>query len=158
MLFNGLLRDGIVPLGSSASVNALLLCYEWDRRRSVHSGETCSLDKGADQLSVLQGAYNTTRSRFFTGKNSRSKKDPSFPLPSTTLGASQAPFSRGVEWLLHESGCSRQMQHVKIVLKQATERALFPGVTFGIGWSYFWKYVWPKNTFPFIIYFFKCTR
>lgn len=27
----------------------------------------------------------------------------------------------------------------KNVLKQATQRALFRGVTFGIGWSYFWK-------------------
>lgn len=39
----------------------------------------------------------------------------------------------------------------KMVLKQATQRALFTGVTFGIGWSYVWKNVWAQNTFPIII-------
>lgn len=39
----------------------------------------------------------------------------------------------------------------KMVLKQATQRALFTGVTFGIGWSYVWKNVWARNTFPIII-------
>lgn len=43
----------------------------------------------------------------------------------------------------------------KTVLKQATQRVLFRGVTFWIGWSYFWKNVWAQNTFPFIIWFLK---
>lgn len=40
-----------------------------------------------------------------------------------------------------------------MVLKQATQRALFRGLTFGVGWSYFWKNVWAQNAFPFIIWF-----
>lgn len=45
----------------------------------------------------------------------------------------------------------------KMVLKQATQRALFTGVTFGIGRSYFWKNIWAQNTFPIIILFFLNT-
>lgn len=73
-------------------------------------------------------------------KNSRSKKDHLFHQLAL-VSASRGPFSRGVEWLLYGSGCSCQLQQVKTALKQATQRALFRGVTFRVGWGYFWKNV-----------------
>ena len=88
-------------------------------------------------------------------KNSRSKKVHLFHhLP--LVSASRAPFSRGVEWLLYGSGCSCQLQQVKTALKQATQRALFRGVTFRVGWGYFWKNVWDQNAFSsyYLIFFY----
>lgn len=130
------------------------------------------VDKGAGQLSgCISSPARTYITRLVVSpltvvsfpaciqeprKNSRSKKD--FYVFSTTLHCARCQpgsfFKRcgvTVAWeRMFISDATR-----KIVLKQATERALFPGVTFGIGWSYFWKYVWPQNTFPFIISFLK---
>lgn len=42
----------------------------------------------------------------------------------------------------------------KMVFKQATQKALFRGVTFATGWSHFWKNVWAQKPFPFSCRFF----
>lgn len=67
------------------------------------------------------------------------------------FSASQAEFREPWRGLLHGSRFSCPMQHIKMVLKQATQSALFRAVTFSVGWSRTWKNVWAKNAFPVII-------
>lgn len=79
-------------------------------------------------------------------------KRPSFPLPSSPQCQPGSFFKRcgvTVVWermFVSDATC-------KMVLKQATQRTLFGEVTFGNGWSYFWKNVWAQKAFPFIIWY-----
>lgn len=89
-----------------------------------------------------------------SGKKSHSKKDPSFPPPSTALGASQAPFSRGVEWPLYESGCSCQMQHVKWSLNKQHRGLCSQEWPLELGGVTFGKIFGPKTLFQLLFNFF----
>lgn len=84
-------------------------------------------------------------------KNNCSKKDHLFHHPPL-LSATGLPFKRcrvNVVWERKFTSKAKQ----KMVFKQATQKALFLGMTFGVGWSYFWNNVWAQNTLPFIIEF-----
>ena len=97
------------------------------------------------QLCLSPSAFRST------GKIAHSKKGHRFPLPSSPQCQPGCLFKRcGVTVVWERMFMSDATR--KTVLKQATQRALFRGVTFGIGWSYFWKNVWAQNAVPFIIW------
>lgn len=72
---------------------------------------------------------------------------------SALFASVQAWILRDARRLTREQICTSDATH-NMVLKQATQRALFRPVTFSAGWSRSWKNVWAKNAFPVIIQIF----